>query len=318
MDKRFTITIHDDSTFKQINLHKVVKKAVLYAVTFLMTIAFLAVTTILYLDYKVDELDAKKKNIEEAYNVLDKHNNELKLSIVQTQQSLDEKKDELQTVSDKLDDIESLIGLSTPEDMPLDKRADLTKVTSQQIAVLMKFVPNGSPVEYNGITSKFGYRIHPTLNRREYHRGTDLKAEMNTPVHATADGIIEYAGLHKTSGYGNLVIIDNNFGFKTYFGHLNKIVIKSGQFVRKGELIAYTGNSGMSNGPHLHYEIRFLQRPLNPFWFIKWEVKNYHEIFEKEVNVPWQSLITAISNLKLKIQTQAQQSSPSELSLKER
>lgn len=321
LDKKFTITIHDDNNFKQINLHKFVKKALSYAVVFLMSLAFIAVTTILYLDYRVDAVAQKKSKLEEAYKLLDQHNNELKLSIAQTQQSLDEKKDELQSVSDKLEDIEDLIGLNPPKGTPLIKRADMTTVTSQQIAVLMKLVPNGSPVPYNGITSKFGYRIHPTLHVKEFHRGSDMKAEMNTPVHATADGMVEYAGFHKTSGYGNLIILDHSFGFKTYFGHLNKVVVKSGQFVKKGTVIAYTGNTGMSNGPHLHYEIRFIQRPLNPFYFVKWSVKNYKEIFEKEENIPWQSLITATSNLKVvtaAAQTQVQPSSPSVLSLREK
>ncbi|MBU0631171.1 peptidoglycan DD-metalloendopeptidase family protein [bacterium] len=322
MDKRFTITIHDDNSFSQINLHKFVKKAIAYAVVFLMTLALIAVTTILYLDYKVDAVAQKKSKLEEAYRILDEHNDELRASIEQTQQKLDDKKDELQSVSDKLEDIEDLIGLNPPKGTPLLERADMTKVTSQQVAVLMKLVPNGSPIEYKGITSDFGYRIHPTLHTREFHRGSDMKAEMDTPVHATADGLVEYAGLHEKSGYGNLVILDHSFGFKTYFGHLNKVVVKSGQFVKKGALIAYTGNSGMSNGPHLHYEIRFIQRPLNPVYFVKWSVKNYKEIFEKEENIPWQSLITATSNLRVitttTAQTQVQQSLPSVLSLREK
>lgn len=174
------------------------------------------------------------------------------------------------------------------------------------MATLLQFIPNGSPIEYSGITSKFGFRIHPTLDRREFHRGSDMKAEMNTPVYATADGMVEFAGMHKKSGYGNLIILQHNYGFKTYFGHLNKVVIKSGHFIRKGELIAYTGNTGMSNGPHLHYEVRFTSRAINPFWFIKWDIKNYSEIFEKEQTIPWQSLIAATANIKVQKPTQPQ------------
>ena len=96
-------------------------------------------------------------------------------------------------------------------------------------------------------------------------------------------------------------------------------MVKSGQFVKKGTLIAYTGNSGMSNGPHLHYEIRFLYRSLNPFWFLKWTQKNYDEIFQKEKKVPWQSLITATAHLRLvQTQTQTQPSSQQEQKSKEK
>ena len=313
MDKKFTITIHDDDNFKQINLHKFVKTAVLYVVVFFMVVALIAVATILYLDYRVDATAHKKQELEKAYNTLNEHNNELKRSIAMAQRNLDLKKQELESVSDKLEDIEDLIGLNTPKDMPLQQRADLTTVTSQQIAVLMKLIPNGSPVPYKGITSNYGYRIHPTLHIKEFHRGIDMKAELNTAVHATADGIVEYAGYHATSGYGNLIILDHSFGFKTFFGHLNKVVIKSGEFVKKGTLIGFTGDTGLSNGPHLHYEIRFIQRPLNPIWFVKWGVKNYQEIFEKEEHIPWQSLITATSNLRVitAAQTQVRPSSQS-------
>jgi len=177
------------------------------------------------------------------------------------------------------------------------------------MATLLQLIPNGSPIEYKGITSKFGYRVHPTLNRREFHRGSDMKAKSGTPVYATADGIVEYAGVHRKSGFGKLVILQHAFGFRSYFGHLNKIVIKSTRFVKKGDLIAYSGNTGMSSGPHLHYEIRFIHNAVNPYYFIKWNVENYYDIFEKEKKIPWQSLIKATANLRVLKPTQTLPSS---------
>ena len=239
----------------------------------------------------------EKNEMKDAYSKLERKNQDLLSIIVLTEQTIKKKQDELVTVTDKLSDIEQLIGLSTEEDSTLAERVDLATVTSEEMSALMQHVPSGSPVEYRGITSKYGYRIHPTLKSREFHRGTDMKAPMKTPIYATADAIVEWAAKHKRSGYGNLIILDHSFGFKTYFGHLNKIVVKSGQFIKRGDLIGYTGNSGMSNGPHLHYEVRFVQRALNPFWFVKWNIASYNSIFEKEKNVPWQSLITATTRL---------------------
>ena len=86
-------------------------------------------------------------------------------------------------------------------------------------------------------------------------------------------------------------------------------MIKSNRFVKKGDLIAYTGNSGMSSGPHLHYEIRFIHNAVNPFYFIKWNVENYYDIFEKEKKIPWQSLIKATANLRVLKPTQTLPSS---------
>jgi murein DD-endopeptidase MepM/ murein hydrolase activator NlpD len=277
-----------------------------------------AVGTILYLDNSVDEIEKKRSEIREAYDKLQKKNIKLQDSMSTTQESLKLKKLELDELSDELSEIETLIGLKPLSEAPLADRVSAMKMDTQHRAVMMQLIPNGSPIIYKGITSKFGYRIHPTLKKREFHRGTDMRAKMNTPVYAPADAIVEWSGMHKRSGFGRLVILEHSYGFKTYYGHLNKTVVKSGQFVRKGTLIAYTGNSGMSNGPHLHYEIRFIHRNLNPFWFIKWTQKNYDEIFKKEKKVPWQSLIMATAHLHLVKQTQTQQLSQLEQKSKER
>lgn len=318
MNNHFTITIHDDNGVKQFNVHKFIKKAFLYAGLFLLTIFFIASGTILYLNANVDALQKKKSEVAKAYEKMLQQNHELQKSMDDTTNALLDKEKELDELSDSLSQIETLIGLKPIGDESLRERINITMLNSSHRATLMELIPNGSPVIYKGITSKFGYRIHPTLHKRELHRGDDLKAKFNTPVYATADGIVEWAGMHKRSGFGKLVILEHIYGFKTYFGHLNKIVIKSGQFVKKGDLIAYTGNSGLSNGPHLHYEIRFIHRALNPYYFIKWTQKNYDEIFEKEKKVPWQSLIMATSLIEVKKRIQTQQLSPLELKSKEK
>ncbi len=309
MDKHFTVTIHDDNGYKQFNLHKFVKKAFLYAGIFLLTLALIAVGTILYLDYSIDSVQKKRDAIEKAYEEMKAQNSVLEKSMKVTRYSLLEKRKELHQLSDSLTEIEALIGLKPLVDESLAERVSIAKLSSSQRATLLQLIPSGSPIEYHGITSKFGYRIHPTLKRREFHRGLDMKAKLKTPVHATADGIVEWAGYHKRSGFGNLIILAHVYGFKTYYGHLNRVVVKSGKFVKKGELIGYTGNSGLSNGPHLHYEIRFIQRALNPIYFVKWTQKHYNEIFDKEKKVPWQSLITATSRIKVIPQIQIQPSS---------
>ncbi len=304
MNDHFTITIHDDEGVKQFNLHQIVKKAIFYATLFLGVVSLIGVGTILYLNESVDKLEIKRHDTQNAYDILKIKNDKLDIKMEETSSALLSKKKELDEVSDSLLEIQTLIGITPVTDMSLQESVNITKLTTEQRATLLQFIPSGSPIEYKGITSKFGYRMHPKLKRREFHRGSDMKAKMRTPVYATADGIVEYAGKHKKSGFGRLVILQHNYGFRVYFGHLNKIVIESGKFVKKGDLIAYTGNSGMSSGPHLHYEIRFIGRAINPFWFIKWNVENYEEIFEKEKKIPWQSLITAIAQIKVQKPTQ--------------
>ncbi len=297
MHNQFTVTIHDVDGMRQFNIHQVIKRIGIYLLAFILLIFALAAFSIAYLNSSVNKIEVKKEQMQRAYMALESKNRHLKNTVSLTEETLKEKRDELVAVRDKLSDIENLIGLSIEEGTSLQERVDLAAVTSEEMAKLMQYIPNGSPIEYRGITSKFGYRTHPTLQRKEFHRGSDMKAPMNTPVYATADAVVEWAAPHKSSGYGKLIILDHSYGFKTYFGHLNKIVVKSGQFIKRGDLVGYTGNSGMSNGPHLHYEVRFVQRALNPFWFVKWDIASYKSIFEKEKNVPWQSLITATTRL---------------------
>ncbi|UCN00911.1 peptidoglycan DD-metalloendopeptidase family protein [Sulfurimonas sp. SWIR-19] len=312
VDNHFTVTIHDDNGVKQFNVHKFIKKAFLYAGLFLLSIVLIASGTILYLNASVDKLQSKKNEVAQAYKEMLRQNQALQKEMKSTTHSLLAKEKELDELSDSLSQIETLIGLKPLADESLAERVNMTMLSSSHRATLLELIPSGSPVKYHGITSKFGYRIHPTLHKKEFHRGSDMKAKFNTPVYATADGIVEWAGLHRRSGFGKLVILEHVYGFKSYFGHLNKIVVKSGQFVKKGDLLAYTGNSGLSNGPHLHYEIRFIHRALNPYYFIKWTQQNYNEIFKKEKKVPWQSLIMATSRIKVIKQMQTQQLSQPE------
>jgi len=318
VNDHFTITITDDNGVKQFNLHHFVKQAIIYALGFMGSLALISIATMLYLNYSVDEIQEKRDGIENAYEELQNKNEKLQTTMNDTRDSLLRKKQELNELSESLSKIETLIGIAPIADTSLQERVNLTKLNSEHMATLLQLIPNGSPIEYRGITSKFGYRIHPTLNRREFHRGSDMKAKTGTPVYATADGIVEYAGIHKKSGFGKLVILQHALGFRSYFGHLNKIVIKSTRFVKKGDLIAYSGNTGMSSGPHLHYEIRFIHNAVNPFYFIKWTVENYNDIFEKEKKIPWQSLITATANLRVVKPTQTLPSSQLVLKSKER
>lgn len=288
MHKRFTVTLHDLNGVRQFNLHQIIKKIMLYIAAGIVLLITFGVIFIVFLNSSIDKIEEKKTELKERNQVLSK-------SISVTEGDLLAKQEELSVVSDRLGDIEILIGLSPEGEVSLTDRIEIAKLTSEQRSALLKHIPSGSPVVYKGVTSKYGYRIHPTVKTREFHRGTDLRAKMRTEIHATADGVIEYAGNHKASGYGRLIILDHNYGFKTYFGHLNKISVKAGEYVKKGDLLGLSGNTGMSNGPHLHYEVRFIQRVLNPFWFIKWDIENYSDIFEKEKKVPWQSLVTAIT-----------------------
>lgn len=109
------------------------------------------------------------------------------------------------------------------------------------------------PVPMARITSGFGMRFHPLLGFTRMHKGIDIGTPWGTPVHAPADGTILFAG--RSGGYGNFIKMAHGRGIETHYGHLSRFVARSGQHVARGQVIAYSGNSGLSTGPHLHWEV---------------------------------------------------------------
>lgn len=118
------------------------------------------------------------------------------------------------------------------------------------------------------VLSGFGMRYHPILHLRRMHEGLDFRASVGTPVYATADGVIKYASRDGT--YGNLVEINHGYGFQTRYAHLSKFAkgIRPGKKVKRGDIIAYSGDTGLTEGPHLHYEVRINGTPVNPLYYL--------------------------------------------------
>jgi murein DD-endopeptidase MepM/ murein hydrolase activator NlpD len=139
-------------------------------------------------------------------------------------------------------------------------------------------IPTIKPIAGN-YGDRFGMRRHPILKIKRMHNGLDFIAYYNTPVYAPGGGIVEYVG--RRGGFGKMVVINHGFGYKTRYAHLNKYKVKKGQKVKRGDLIALSGNSGLSTGPHLHYEIRHNGIALNPRNFIFDDIK----IFEFAQNL---------------------------------
>ena len=121
------------------------------------------------------------------------------------------------------------------------------------------------PVKYGKITSKFGNRTHPVLKSVKFHRGVDIAVSVGTPVYSGIKGKVTFAG--RKGNYGKLVEIERDDGIKVRYAHLNSIDVVTGQKVSDGEKVAETGNTGMSTGPHLHYEIIIDENPVNPLNF---------------------------------------------------
>lgn len=126
-------------------------------------------------------------------------------------------------------------------------------------------LPSSYPVSGN-ITSKFGGRTSPYGENSEFHPGIDIAVGYGTPVKAAGKGIVSYAGW--LSGYGNVVMINHGYGITSVYGHNSQLLVKVGQAVNRGDVIAKSGSTGRSTGPHVHFEVRLNGNPVDPMKYL--------------------------------------------------
>jgi murein DD-endopeptidase MepM/ murein hydrolase activator NlpD len=126
--------------------------------------------------------------------------------------------------------------------------------------------PSGWPAG-GTITSQFGQRENPRGGGQQYHTGLDISVPQGTPVKATADGVVSFSGWN--SGSGNLVVLEHGFGYSTFYAHNKSTNMKVGQRVKRGDVIAYSGSTGNSTGPHIHYEVWKQGQAINPKGFLE-------------------------------------------------
>jgi len=134
---------------------------------------------------------------------------------------------------------------------------------------LLACTPAIQPVsnkDLSRIASGFGYRIDPVYKTSKFHAGLDFAAPQGTPIYATANGTVEVAG-NTGNGYGNHVVINHGYGYGTLYGHMFRVKVKSGQKVKRGEIIGYVGSTGKSTGPHCHYEVHRNGDPVDPVFY---------------------------------------------------
>lgn len=299
MKNRLIITVSDVHGTRAFNVHQIAKKLIVLIILVVLVVIGGSFWFINELNNKMDDLKIQKeKEIqvkEKEISTLGKR--ELKLQAQNTFYSMQikGKMTDIEALSSKLDHIEEMIGVKND-----DKKDEITKETLEAINEKMKLymlttIPNGAPLKSTRVTSNYGYRIHPITKKKKFHRGIDLKAPMKTAIYAPADGIVSFVQSRNRGDFGRLIKISHNFGFQTLYAHLNKTNVKVGDIVKKNQLIGLSGNSGRSTAAHLHYEIRYASKLLNPKDFIRWQLGNYNSIFKKQRRVQWESLVKLIN-----------------------
>lgn len=188
--------------------------------------------------------------------------------IIKTSENLDKLSKQLYIQSKSFDDV-----------------FEMAKTKEKMLAAL----PAIQPVQTERIHG-YGNRIHPILKYVKFHAGMDFTAPTGTPIYATGNGKVTQAD-RKMSGYGNLVKIDHGYGYTTRYAHMSKFNCKVGQKVKRGDVIGYVGNTGLSSGPHCHYEVRKNGESLNPvnYYFNDLTPEEYAKMVEM-ANSPTQSM----------------------------
>ena len=249
---------------------------------------------IYYLVNEVDFAKLKQRELENRSMSLNEEVSSLKELRDSLQSDLLEREEKMQTVSDRLGDLEKVLGVEEDDgDAKIESRLDTAAITSSVRVEMLNRIPNGAPVKEGRISSGYGKRVHPVTGDVKFHRGQDFAVNVGTAIYAPADGVVEVTR-PSNQGSGNYMRLQHSFGFTSSYSHMSKFEVQMGDFVQKGDLIGYSGNTGLTSGPHLHYEIRFVGRSLDPKPFVDWGLNDFDTIFTKIRGVRWESLVSKV------------------------
>lgn len=226
----------------------------------------------------------------QRYNQLRTEKDALKSRYTQLEQIAQENQLQAESLSSLAGEVSTLYGLK-PD--PVFQQDDPASASIEQFYALKNTAMNGAaavgigmeltdatvrdwvrvasaptiwPVE-GRITSSFGQRTDPFNDEGAFHRGVDISSQYGTRVIAPADGVIRFADF--MNGYGRAIVVDHGQGITTLYGHLSGFGVTSGQIVHRGDTLGYVGLSGRSTGPHLHYEVRIFNTPVNPYKYLR-------------------------------------------------
>jgi murein DD-endopeptidase MepM/ murein hydrolase activator NlpD len=163
-------------------------------------------------------------------------------------------------------------ALEAAEDQLVQDSANLTALIQQRIAAQSpnKYILRGTgKMGYPSdgeVTSGFGYRMHPILGYTRFHSGIDFGVDYGSPIHAADAGVVIFAGWY--GGYGQAIIIDHGKNITTLYGHTSEMYVSEGQTVQRGQVVGAVGSSGLSTGPHLHFEVRVSGEPVDPISYL--------------------------------------------------
>lgn len=307
----FTVTITDVHGARHYSFKQFVRKFAWLFVLLVLAIWIVGAFSIWWLQNEADWVESQHQMTIESYtDNLEETKAEydaLLLEKADLEQELQVTSSQVAFLDQTLQGLEELVGYdSVPtEPLPIEERVKQVQMSSLGKDIMLSMIPSGPAVrDFKGITSPYGYRNHPLTGQRHLHGGIDYRGRRGADVIATADGVIRFSGVSRDTGFGNLITIAHANGFSTYYGHLSKRSVKVGEYVKRGDKIGEVGSTGRSSGNHLHYEVWFLYRRLDPRYFNDWSMENYENLFTQVKGVPWGSLSQAVASRVQKMEKQ--------------
>lgn len=215
------------------------------------------------LQQKIQEIDALEAEVKRALNSPD--SNKTSRSGVERSNAASQYNGQGGPTTMNVDSL--MAQVQSLDDQVKQKRASLSNLREQlaERNKRLKATPTDWPTQ-GSVTSRFGWRRSPFGGGSDFHPGIDIANAVGTPVYATADGIVTSAGWY--SGYGQYVEIEHGYGYATAYGHNSVIAVGVGQAVKRGDVVAYMGNTGYSTGSHLHYEVKVNGQAVDPAPFL--------------------------------------------------
>jgi murein DD-endopeptidase MepM/ murein hydrolase activator NlpD len=180
-------------------------------------------------------------------------------------------------IAEKIDLLKRKLYIETKSQDEVSKLAE----NKQKLFAAIPAIQPISNKQLLALASGFGMRTHPIYKVKKMHAGIDFAAAIGTPIYATADGKVVEVDV-KFSGYGKMVVIDHGFGYRTRYAHMHDFAVRSGQNIKRGDLVGYVGNTGLSTAPHLHYEVLINGQHVDPvhYFYNDLSAEEYEKVLE--------------------------------------
>lgn len=299
-----TITIVDENGSRQFAVVKILQRIVVYGSLFLLIAIISGYFAMSLFIAKLDDITSAKQDVYREFRSIQEQNAFLR-------DDIQNKSEELQAMQDKVSDLEKIVNMRSfvaEENKIEEQEIDLQQLANMQKATILQIIPNGSPVDLFEMKQKAKEKYkdaHSLINagyaaQNISNIGYNYYTGRSEPVYATADGIVEsIRDDNQRYGYGNLVRLSHVLGFSTAYTNLEKVSVKKGDFVSKGNIIGYTTASPGKNYISLYYEVRFLSESLDTLSFIDWDKHNFESIFDarKNSNIDLKSFMWALNDI---------------------